>query len=38
MAKILLVDDDITLTRFLDEFLTGDGFEIVTAYNGQEAL
>jgi DNA-binding response OmpR family regulator len=38
MSKILLVDDDITLTRFLDEFLTGDDFEIVTANNGQEAL
>lgn len=38
MSKILLVDDDITLTRFLTEFLTGDGFDIVVANNGQEAL
>jgi DNA-binding response OmpR family regulator len=38
MHKILLVDDDTTLTRFLSEFLQGDGFEAIIANNGQDAL
>ena len=38
MSKILLVDDDTTLTRFLSEFLQGDGFETVIANTGQDAL
>ena len=38
MHKVLLVDDDTTLTRFLSEFLRGDGFETNIANNGQEAL
>ena len=38
MHKLLLVDDDTTLTRFLSEFLQGDGFETIIANNGQDAL
>ena len=38
MSKILLVDDDSTLTRFLSEYLNGDGFETVIANSGQDAL
>ena len=38
MSRILLVDDDKTLLQFLGEYLTGDGFEILTASNGAEAL
>lgn len=38
MSLILLVDDDKTLLQFLGEYLTGDGFEILTASNGTEAL
>jgi DNA-binding response OmpR family regulator len=38
MHKILIVDDDITLTRFLSEYLSGDGFEVVIANNGADAL
>ncbi|MCE1254206.1 MAG: response regulator transcription factor [Anaerolineae bacterium] len=38
MYKLLLVDDDSTLLRFMSEFLSGDGFEIISAPNGQEAL
>jgi len=38
MTKILLVDDDTTLTRFLTEFLKQDGFETVIANSGQDAL
>lgn len=38
MSRILLVDDDKTLLQFLGEYLTGDGFEVLTASNGAEAL
>jgi len=38
MSRILLVDDDKTLLQFLGEYLTDDGFEILTASNGAEAL
>jgi two-component system KDP operon response regulator KdpE len=38
MHKLLLVDDDTTLTRFLSEFLQGDSFETIIANNGQDAL
>lgn len=37
-AKILLVDDDPTLRRFLTEFLEGEGYQVVTAREGGEAL
>lgn len=36
--KILLVDDDPTLLRFLSEFLRNDRFDVVTAANAQTAL
>jgi DNA-binding response OmpR family regulator len=36
--KILLVDDDVSLQRLLVEFLKGDGFDVVTANNGSQAL
>jgi DNA-binding response OmpR family regulator len=36
--KILLVDDDPTLLKFLQDYLTGEGFSIVTANNGPEGL
>ena len=32
MSRILLVDDDKTLLQFLSEYLIGDGFEVITAY------
>lgn len=38
MAKILLVDDDVELTELLAELLVFDGFEIVVAHNGLQAL
>ena len=37
-AKLLIVDDDSTLLRFLSDYLTQEGFEIVTAERGQAAL
>jgi DNA-binding response OmpR family regulator len=36
--KILVVDDEITLLRPLCEFLQGEGFNVVSASNGQQAL
>ena len=37
-SKLLIVDDDPTLVRFLSEFMTTEGFAVVTAPNGAEAL
>lgn len=38
MPKVLLIDDDAALTGMLTEFLRGEGFEIVTAFNGREGV
>lgn len=38
MNKILLVEDDIELNNMLRDFLVNDGFEVKTAYDGEEAL
>lgn len=38
MFRILLVDDDPTLRRFLGEFLQNEAFEVVMAANGPEGL
>ncbi|MEI6040088.1 MAG: response regulator [Candidatus Berkelbacteria bacterium] len=35
---ILLVDDDLTLREMYDERLKAEGFEIIQASNGEEAL
>ena len=36
--KLLIVDDDATLVRFLDEYLREDGFAVVKANSGKDAL
>ena len=36
--KILLVDDDKDIVEFLQYNLVQEGFEVITAYNGTEAL
>ena len=36
MSKVLLIDDDAALTGMLTEFLRGEGFETVAAFNGTE--
>ena len=36
MPKVLLIDDDAALTGMLTEFLRGEGFETVSAFNGVE--
>jgi DNA-binding response OmpR family regulator len=38
MKKILLVDDDIHIQRLLRDELEEDGYQIMTASNGKEAL
>jgi CheY-like chemotaxis protein len=35
---LLLVEDDVEVAETLDDFLTDEGFRIVTARNGKEAL
>lgn len=37
-AKILLVDDDMTLHEMYAERLRAEGYNIVSAYDGEEAL
>ena len=36
--KVLIVDDDVVLLRFMTEFLEGEAFEVIKANNGAEAL
>jgi len=36
-AKILLLEDDITLNETVTEFLEDNGFEVLSAYDGEEA-
>ncbi len=38
MAKILIVEDDIDLNRFVTVFLSNSGYEAVSAFDGMEAL
>ncbi len=38
MKKILLAEDDKNLSRSVDILLTLDGFQVVSVYNGEEAL
>jgi DNA-binding response OmpR family regulator len=38
MAKILVVDDEEHIVMILKDSLEFSGFQVITAYNGQEAL
>ena len=38
MARILVVDDDRSIRRSLEKLLLGEGYDVVTAGDGQEAL
>ena len=37
MDKILLIEDDIEISTMLKNFLTTENFEVVTAYDGENA-
>ena len=36
-AKILLLEDDVTLSETVTEFLEDNGFEVIVAYDGEKA-
>ncbi|MFH1416040.1 MAG: response regulator [Elusimicrobiota bacterium] len=36
--KVLIVDDDINVNKMLKNVIEGEGFECISAYNGQEAV
>lgn len=38
MSKILIADDNLQITKILSEFSKKEGFEVVVAYDGEEAL
>ena len=38
MARVLVVDDEADAVELLQEFLASKGYEVVTAFNGEEAL
>jgi CheY-like chemotaxis protein len=38
MAKILIVEDEPTLHKALAEFLEGEGFAVISAFDGLEAI
>ncbi len=38
MNKLLLIDDDKEINQLLSEYLTTEGFEVISAYDGQSGL
>jgi len=38
MTKILIVDDDVDITKLLEKFLVGEGYEVIIAVDGAGAL
>ena len=38
MTRILLVDDDVSLLEVLQEGLVANGFDVMSAYSGNEAM
>ena len=39
MAKtIMVVDDEVRLVALLESYLTQEGYQVVTAYDGDQAL
>src|SRR5947208_9289039 len=38
MSTVLIVDDDVDIARFIEVNLRMEGFDVVVAHDGQEAL
>ncbi|MBN2468416.1 MAG: response regulator [Deltaproteobacteria bacterium] len=38
VVRILVVDDELPICELMDEFLSSQGYQIMTATNGEEAL
>lgn len=38
VKKVLVVDDEVNLANFIKDFLEEEGFEVILAHSGQEAL
>ncbi|EKE20025.1 MAG: response regulator receiver modulated diguanylate cyclase/phosphodiesterase [uncultured bacterium] len=38
MTKILIVEDDLVLNKSLSEYLSADGFEVISAIDGEAGL
>ena len=38
MPRVLIVDDEPDAVELLSEFLSAKGYEVISAYNGEEAL
>ena len=38
MSRILVCDDDKQIVDAIDIYLTGEGFQVIKAYDGYEAL
>ena len=36
--RILVVDDEVNIVKLLESRLTANGYTVITAYNGREAL
>lgn len=36
--KILVVDDEVDIVDFIEDYLTGEGYEVIKAYDGAKAL
>ena len=36
--KVLVVDDEVVVTNFLGDYLSGEGYEVILASNGEKAL
>ena len=36
--RILVVDDEVDIVDFIGDYLTGEGYEVIKAYDGVEAL
>ncbi|MCG8625386.1 MAG: response regulator transcription factor, partial [Proteobacteria bacterium] len=36
--KILVVDDEVDIVDFIEDYLTGEGYEVIKAYDGVKAL